>query len=159
AHARNIKDGRAWLDDSRLPSTPVSPSAEMDDNEDDEMITTVLALLGAMLQLGNERRSVKEEELLRQLVLPALRIISSGDRDSFVGQTAADVALLIMVRGQTPNQPDQRSQVEYESNRSFAAVCRDAEMYLNDPSPAMRGLGVRNIIVALRDPDVVGVLS
>jgi hypothetical protein len=138
-----------------------TPSTENDDEneEEGEMITTVLTLLAGMLQMGNVKRSEKEETALRVVVLPALQIIAGGDRDSLVGQTAADVALLIMVRG-APEDGISSSGVcsasHYDSGLSaFASVCADAEPYLRDASPAMRGLGVRNIIVALREPEEV----
>lgn len=182
AHARKISDGRIWMDEtdsgfsagkesagppihiiSEAPS-PLSGLVSSEEvaldgdddkeNEDSEMVLTVLGILGGMLQMGSAKRSTKEEHALRGVILPALQMISSGDRNSFVSQTAADVALLIMIRGGAAR-TDRLSDEEADRSRSFTAVCDDAESYLNDPSPATRGLGVRDIIVALREPKLV----
>lgn len=85
-----------------LQSNSLSKSSAMEeDGGSDEMIGTVLALLGSIMELGSIKRSDEEEKVLRSVILPALQTIAGHDNDTSIREMASDVALMIMVRGQT----------------------------------------------------------
>lgn len=134
-----------------------------DDGDDDDIITTVLALLVSMLEMGSSQRGAREEALLREALLPNLIIIAGQDKNVEVAQTASDLCLIIMTRN-TPPATSSASDGDGdgligikasgdEQVSCFQEICNEAKReYIFDKSPAMRGLGVRNIIVALREP-------
>ena len=137
---------------------------EVDDGEsdgEDDIITTVLALLVSMLEMGSYQRSAEEEALLRDALLPNLVIIAGQDRNVQVAQTASDLCLIIMTRNTKSGNDSDGNEKERPVRdplagdlTNFQMVCEEAKSeYIFDSSPAMRGLGVRNIIVALREPE------
>jgi hypothetical protein len=133
-----------------------------EEEEEEDIITTVLALLVSMLQMGSGRRGKAEEALLRETLLPHLVVIAGQDRNIEVAQTASDLCLIIMTRNtdvdSTQNDTSKKDNITSSNPTSSGAssfhdVCREAKRdYIFDESPAMRGLGVRHLIVALREP-------
>ena len=128
-------------------------------NDEEDIIMTVLALLVSMLEVGSQQRKAEEESMFREVLLPHLVVIAGQDKSVEVAQTASDLCLVIMTRGTPPtNHTNVQGNLETidfsESDISaFQKICNEAKAeYLFDESPAMRGLGVRNIIVALREP-------
>jgi hypothetical protein len=85
------------------------------DENQDETITTVLALLGSIMELGSFQRNEKEEKILRTLILPSLQTIAtSSDSDTSLREMASDVALMIMVRGENGKRKKQQQGVQGE---------------------------------------------
>mmetsp|Transcript_16477 Transcript_16477/g.24799 ORF Transcript_16477/g.24799 Transcript_16477/m.24799 type:complete len:1102 (-) Transcript_16477:57-3362(-) len=128
-----------------------------EEDTETETVTTVLALIGGMLRMGAQRRPDREEKILRDSMLPALQVMAGEDRECEVSQSAADVALIIMIRHAPEEAGDSEKNVtendHMEGGSAFLRVCSKAKReYLYDSSAAMRGLGLRNIIVALREP-------
>ena len=94
-----------------LSSSEEVMSPNLEENQD-ETITTVLALLGSIMEMGSFQRDEKEEKVLRTLILPSLQTIASSDSDISLREMASDVALMIMVRGQNGKRKSQGAQVE-----------------------------------------------
>jgi hypothetical protein len=122
-----------------------------------EIIGTVLAILSAILSLGSVERPPEEEMLLKG-ILPDLQSIASLELDPEVAQAASDVSLVLLTRSVSANTPTNKHKmatvdVEDISLSAFEKVVKDATELLQSASPAMRGLGVRNIIIALREPE------
>jgi hypothetical protein len=147
-------------------------SGEEEEGED-ETITTVLALLGSIMELGSFQRDEKEEKILRSLILPALQIIATGDHDTSLREMASDVALMIMVRGDNGKRRKQSTQATThaqekeergaaataggggESETPFTKELREIEIDLLDPEPPIRAYGIRRILTYLRAPTQV----
>jgi hypothetical protein len=148
----------------------MSASAVPKVSEDPEMIASVLGLLAAILSLGHDRRPDDEEALIRSLLQP-LQLIAFRARDSSgsidvigdtggddqqgtssIGETASDVALMILSRSYQQTHPD-RSSERVSSNDRLPTECfedmiarmRTSEFLFAD-SPAMRGYGTRIIM-------------
>ena len=132
---------------------------EEEEGEGEDIISTVMALLVSMLEMGSRSRRAAEETLLRDTLLPHLVTIAGGDNNVDVAQTASDLCLLIMTRNTTPkkrasaDKEEPREGVGGDAVSPFHSVCDEVRSeYLFDESPAMRGLGVRTLIIALREP-------
>lgn len=135
---------------------PIIESTSSEDSEGDtDIIGTVLAILSAILSFGSPSRPVEEEKLLRGL-LTSLQSLSSLESDPEISQSASDVALVLLTRSASGviNDPSgvRQSKVLSSGNSAFEKVVNDSTDLLNSESPAMRGLGIRNIIIALREP-------
>ena len=138
---------------------PEPLAVEEGSNEvDSEIIGTVLAILSAILSFGSPTRSAEEEKTLRSL-LTWLQDLASLENDPEIAQSASDVALALLTRSASSSRDElsagsRRGKTEPSQAEcsTFEKVVRDMEDMLASESPAMRGLGVRNIIIALREP-------
>ena len=180
------------------------------DNEGDERsetASTCMAILSTILVLGNKTRPEKEEAEIRKC-LPYLQTISryscmarsdDGDDERSIGQTASDLALLVLTRGMAEvgeHMPRKNASSAAENNHthglhrtSLVEVIGDqseshyrdtntketgsrpiktpsislfeeelliAKRYLHDPDSApMRAMGVRRVVLAIREPKEV----
>jgi hypothetical protein len=157
------------FDDDCLPKQPLvvevgavrreipklESTSSQDSEGDTEIIGTVLAILSAILSFGSPSRPVEEEKLLRGL-LTSLQSLASFESDPELSQSASDVALVLLTRSSSGVVKDpsvaRQSKVLSRGNSAFEKVVNDSTDLLNSESPAMRGLGIRNIIIALREP-------
>lgn len=102
------------------------PNSSLPSNDEegspDEMITTVLALLGSIMELGSFRRSDNEEKILRSVILPALQTIAGHDSDASIREMASDVALMIMVRGHSSKKKERSESLPPDESKGFLAV-------------------------------------
>lgn len=149
----------------------MSASAVPKVSEDPEMVASVLGLLAAILSLGHDRRPDDEETLIRSLLQP-LQLIAFRARDlssstdlvgdtaggddqqgtCSIGETASDVALMILSRPYRQTHPEKSSERVPSNDRSptegfedMIARMRTSEFLFAD-SPAMRGYGTRIIM-------------
>jgi hypothetical protein len=149
-----------------------SGEGEGSDENPDETISTVLALLGSIMELGSFKRDEKEEKILRSLILPALQSIASGDGDCSLSEMASDVALMIMVRGENgkrkrkSDQPEPASQIKGralprlldslpQGTSTLSKLLREVEIDLRDSEPPIRAYGIKRVISFLRSSEQV----
>lgn len=106
-----VKGNRLIEEIVNLSSSEEDSNPNLEENQD-ETITTVLALLGSIMEMGSFQRDEKEEKVLRTLILPSLQTIASSDSDISLREMASDVALMIMVRGQNGKRKNQGAHAE-----------------------------------------------
>ena len=125
-----------------------------EDVGDASIIGNALAMLSAILTFGTEKRTEAEEKVLRRLFEP-LQILSTMEVDTEIAQAAADVALALLTRSATPEHVHKVSNETLSRTdvTAFQLATDEARNLIKDESPAMRGLGVRKIIIALREPE------
>ena len=145
-----------------------------EEGEGNQMISCVLGILSAMLALGNESRTKKEETALSNLVW-SLHVIAFRESSSNLSQTASDVAMLLLTRTCSPLIPSSLSSSSSSSSAitsastsssssssssssastSVSPFCSLLFSILNDfctsIDPPMRSFGVHKISLAITD--------
>lgn len=117
-------------------------------DERQETCLIVLQIIQSIVLLGNARRSSEEEQVLRQLLQP-LQYVATKECNAEISQLATDLSLLLLSRSSSMDS-FVKSIAESGNQDSFKSVLmQNQQEFLSHDSPAFRGLGVRNIIVAL----------
>jgi len=145
----------AQLDEDEIHSLEARPSPLIEEVQDTvmpserrETLSSVLAILNGMLSLGTTTRSDEEERALKRL-LPLLQQVSIHERDPQLAQAAGDIALMLLTRATSNSSTFPLPQTD--GNTAIQRALNEMEQLLTSDSPAMRALGVRNIVVALRE--------
>ena len=171
------------MDDDEEKDVEGVEEAEVGEGEDEEegeegdgnqMISCVLGILSAMLALGNESRTKKEETALSNLVW-SLHVIAFRESSSNLSQTASDVAMLLLTRTCSPLIPSSLSSSSSSSSAitsastsssssssssssastSVSPFCSLLFSILNDfctsIDPPMRSFGVHKLSLAITD--------
>ena len=136
----------------------VNPIESTDDSC--PLISTVLAILSSILSFGSFSRSSDEEKVLKSIMNP-LQQIAILETNPEISQSASDIVLALITRSADipPEKVPKSKSTDVESDHDnppsitcFEKTLNEVNEYLKSETPAMRGLGVRNIIIALREP-------
>lgn len=124
-------------------------------------MTTVLALLGSIIEIGLLKREEKEENLLRSSILPSLQKIAGNDKDVTISETASDVALMIMLREKNDKIKEKSSSSsssfnetkiqEVSSINSLSQILTEYQNDLYDNDPPIRAYAIKKISTFLRN--------
>lgn len=129
-----------------------------DDEESErcEMLSMVLNLLSAILGLGSRDRSVEEENMIRDLLEPVQLIALNEQGRNAVAQDAFDVAVMLLLRQSSLGSSAHVATSSFDEPSTLMSVRESVTAsltneYLFSTCPAMRALGIRNILQALRN--------
>ena len=128
--------------------------ADEDSEEKQETCVIVLQIIQSIVLLGNSRRGSDEEQILRQLLQP-LQSIATKVSNLEVSQLATDLSLLLLSRSSSLDS-FVKSIASSSNHDTFNHILmRNQQEFLSHETPAFRGLGIRNIIVALNSNTAV----
>jgi len=125
-----------------------------DSKEKQETCVTVLQIIQSIVLLGNSRRSCEEEQLLRQLLQP-LQCIATNESNLEISQLATDLSLLLLSRTSSLDSFVKNIASSDNSDTFIDVLMQNQREFLSHDIPAFRGLGIRNIIVALNSSTAV----
>jgi hypothetical protein len=155
--------------------------------EQTDILQAVLAILAGILGLGNDYRAEEEEQAIRLFMDPLQSIARlCGDPES--AQAASDIALMIITRSANspppppspspdesrassetsafpPSTPQKSllsrttSTTDKDTTLAFQTSLQECKALAADNNPALRALGVRKLVVSLREPGPVPLRS